>query len=187
MKTRRLLVLVLAICLVIVSGCFQHTFNVGQGAPDGAIAYKHWHHHWLFGLIRPKLQKEVDVEEFCPSGNATIHEEVSFVNGLIGVLIGVIYSPTTVTIRCDNGNETEIELSGEEVSEIVHDPVFLEVVERMFPQRLAEVRLALAREESDRRIAVRAPAPADGEARAYVPGRASSDYRQSPAATKLAQ
>lgn len=133
----------LVLLAVGLTACFQHTYNVGAGAPDGEIVYRHWHHHWIFGLIRPELQKELDLEKFCPSGNATIHQKVSFVNGLVDVLIGFIYSPTTVEIRCDNGERARVELSPEEVTAIVTDPLFLEVVAELAPERLAEARLAL--------------------------------------------
>lgn len=128
------------------TGCFQHTYELGTGAPDGDIVYKHWHHHWLFGLIRPDLQKTLDVDKFCPTGNATIHQETSFVNGLIDVLIGVIYSPTTVTITCDeNGAQTEVEISSEQAARIVADPRFALWVEEAAPERLAEVRMTSPR------------------------------------------
>jgi hypothetical protein len=98
-----------------------------------------WHHHWLFGLIRPEYQEKVLVTMVCPSGNATIHKETTFLNGLIDVLIGFIYSPTTVTITCDDGSQSPIELSSDEVSEIVNDPLFLEVVAEEVPERLEDL------------------------------------------------
>ena len=122
-----------------LAGCFQHTFTVGAGAPDGELVYKAWHHHWLFGLIRPEFQENVLVTKVCPSGNATIHKETTFLNGLVDLLIGFIYSPTTVTITCDDGSQSPIELSASEVSEIVNDPLFLEIVAEQAPERLAEV------------------------------------------------
>lgn len=126
------------------TGCFQHTYDIGTGAPEGEIVYKHWHHHWLFGLIRPDRQKTLEVDDFCPSGNATIHSETSFVNGLIDVLIGIIYSPTTVTITCDEGGaQAEVEVSAEQAARIVRDPRFIRLVEEVAPERLAEVRGAL--------------------------------------------
>jgi hypothetical protein len=130
-----------AICLLL-GGCSQHTYTLGAGAPDGAVVYKAWHHHWLFRLIRPEFQKEVLVSEVCPSGQATIHEETTFLNGLIDVLIGFVYSPTTVTVTCGDGSKKTLELSEEEVAEILHDPLFLEIVAEHLPARLAEAREA---------------------------------------------
>jgi len=158
MSFKRLTATILALFVVLtLAACFQHTFTVGEGAPTGEIVYKHWHHHWLFGLIRPKLQREVALAKFCPSGNATIHEEVTFLNGLIDVLIGVIYSPTTVTIQCDDGTMAELELSAEEVSALVHDPLFLQAVEEVAPDRLAEARTALATELASSQEVVAGP------------------------------
>ena len=141
---KKVLPLTLALAVMLpLAGCFQHTFTVGTGAPDGELVYKAWHHHWLFGLIRPEYQDEVLVSKVCPSGNATIHKETTFLNGLIDVLIGFLYSPTTVTITCDDGSQTEVELSAEEVAEIVNDPLFLEIVAERQPERLVEMRMAL--------------------------------------------
>lgn len=127
---------------VLAAGCLHHTFTVGSGAPDGRQVYKVWHHHWLFGIIRPEHQKNVEVAELCPSGNATIYEKTSFLNGLVDVLVGIIYSPTTVTILCEDGTRTAIELSEDEVAEVVRDPLFLEVVADLVPERMAEVEAA---------------------------------------------
>ena len=127
-----------------VAGCSQHTYIVGAGAPEGEVVYKHWHHHWLFGLIRPERQKELHLDEFCPSGNATVHQEVSFVNGLIDILTGLIYLPTTVEIRCDDGKAAQVVLEEQEVAEIVSDARFLDLVLEVAPERLVETRTAFA-------------------------------------------
>ncbi len=142
---RRACIIVLSLSVALPLGaCFQHTYIIGAGASsDAEPVYKHWHHHWVFGLIRPKHQKELNLEELCASGNATIHEEVTFVNGLIDVLIGFIYSPTTVTITCEDGTSKEVELDQEDVASIVTDPRFASLVRELVPERLAEVEAAL--------------------------------------------
>ena len=136
---------IITIMILAMTGCFKHTYHVGTGAPDGELVYKHWHHHWVFGLIGGEsLDQAIDLKKICPSGNATIHEEISFVNGLVDVLIGIVYSPTTVTIRCAESSEPiEVNLSAEEVTQIVTDPYFILAVERMVPHRLEAVFLAL--------------------------------------------
>jgi len=92
------LVLVMAILMVATVGCFKHTYQIGAGAPDGDLVYDAWHSHWVFGIIGDET---VNVSEVCASGNATIHDEVSFVNGLIASLIGFVWAPTSVTITCE--------------------------------------------------------------------------------------
>ena len=99
--------LVASALVLTLTACLQHTYTIGTGAPAGKQVYKNWHHHWLFGLIRSEHQKELLLADHCPSGNATIHEETSFVNGLVDLLTWFIYSPTTVTILCDGGTEVE--------------------------------------------------------------------------------
>jgi hypothetical protein len=142
MKKATVPTLIIALSLPL-AGCFQHTFTVGAGAPDGDLVYKAWHHHWVFGLIQPEYQEDVLVSQLCPSGNATILKETTFLNGLIDVLIGFLYSPTTVTITCDDGTEAQVELDAEEVAAIVYDPLFLEIVAERAPERIAEVQAAL--------------------------------------------
>ena len=130
--------------VVVLAGCYEHTYVVGAGAPRGRVVYDEWHDHWLGGLIDPG--KELELRRLCPSGNATIHEEVTFLNGLVGALTGEIYAPTTVTVRCRRGRRAQMELSAEEVRQIVTSPEFLEWVAAVAPMLLedaAEAQLAL--------------------------------------------
>jgi len=134
-------------CALLVGGCFRHTFVAGAGAPDGKVVYQHWHHHWLFGLIG---EQDVRLADLCPTGDATIKEEMTFANGVVNVLIGVIYSPRTVTVRCADGKQAEIELDVDQLSRIGRDPRFLEWVEAELPERAQDLRLALAASAVDR-------------------------------------
>ncbi len=144
MKTTKLAILVASALALTLTGCLQHTFSIGTGAPEeGALVYKNWHHHWLFGLIRPEHQEKLELADLCPSGNATIHEETSFVNGLVDFLTWFIYSPTTVTILCDDGTEAEIALSAADLERVIHHPRFPELVAEVVPTRLAETEAAL--------------------------------------------
>ncbi len=139
---KKILISLLMVTLFLaLTGCFKHTYTVGKGAPHGKVVYQHWHHHWLFGIIG---DENINVEDLCPSGNATIYEETSFLNGLIDVLIGIIYSPTTVTVLCDDGSSATIELSEEQVDKIVSHPRFPDMVAELVPERLAEVEMSLS-------------------------------------------
>lgn len=108
-----------------------------MGAPHGDIVHDEWDHHWLGGLIDP--DQELVLREICPSGKATIHEEVSFLNGLVALLTGEIYSPTTVTVRCDTGVSADFDLDEEDIARIVSDPTFLDWIEAVAPDLLQEV------------------------------------------------
>jgi hypothetical protein len=97
MRTKTMVLGLLAV-MVLATGCFHHSYTVGNGAPNGRVVYSKWHSHWLFAIIG---EDKVDVSKLCPSGNATVRNDVTFINGLIGVLIGIVYYPTTVEVFCD--------------------------------------------------------------------------------------
>jgi hypothetical protein len=142
--------LVLLLTMVTAAACYQHQFHIGAGAPAGALVYDQWRHHWLWGLIDPN--SELELRQVCPSGDATIEGEVTFLNGLVSALTSGIYSPTTVRVRCsgtraDSG--LDVALDGDDVSRIVADPAFLPWVGDMIPDRLEEARSASGDRSAD--------------------------------------
>jgi len=120
-------------------GCFKHTYNVGAGGEGGKEVYSEWHAHWLFGIIG---DENVNVKKYCPSGNATIKNKITFVNGLIGAIIGLVYYPTTVTIQCKKGGRATIELTPDQMAKIALDPNFLDFVEDVDPSLVPDARIA---------------------------------------------
>jgi Bor protein len=133
--TKGIRLLSVAALLVGAAGCYQHVFVVGAGAPGGSLVHDEWRHQWLWGLVSPK--NELAIREVCPSGNATILGEVTFLNGLVSALTGGIYSPTTVRVRCTGGSASlDVRLSADDVSRIVAAPGFLQWVGEMAPDRL---------------------------------------------------
>ena len=126
--------------LATTAACYEHTFHVGAGAPAGPVVYQEWQSSWLAGLIG---ERTIQVNRECPSGNATIHDEQTFLNGLVSVLTSGIYSPTTVTIRCAGGRSGDLELTEGEVMTILASPRFLERVEDLLPDRLGEAELGV--------------------------------------------
>lgn len=134
-KTRTLCAAMVAVAL---AGCYRHTIHVGAGAPRGLVVYDHWTHHWLFGLVNP--EEDIYIEDVCPSGNATIRGEATFLNGLVSALTSGIYSPTTVTVRCDSGSSQDLDLNETDVATIVSDPAFLDWVDAVSPELLDEAK-----------------------------------------------
>src|SRR5690606_13293345 len=66
--------------------CHKHSYTVGAGGnTEGEAAYKKWESHWFFGMIG---ESQVKVSEVCPSGNATIKDSRSFLNGLVSAFTG---------------------------------------------------------------------------------------------------
>ncbi|TPV95770.1 MAG: hypothetical protein B7733_08085 [Myxococcales bacterium FL481] len=142
----KLPVLSLAAALVF-GGCMKHTYVVGSGAPtDGEPTRSNkWNAHWAFGIVG---EPTTNLAEVCPSGNATIKEKISFVNGLIGALVGVVYKPTTVEVWCEGGS-AELELSVEQLRIAAHRPEAMELA-RSESRELA-IRLAQARKRDRNR------------------------------------
>lgn len=130
----------LGMVVVAASACYEHTFTVGQGAPTGPVVYSEWHSSWLGGLIG---ERNIAVDQVCPSGNATIHDEQSFLNGLVSVLTAGIYTPTEVKIRCDTGQSVGIELDESEVMSILRAPSFMQRIEHTMPDRIGDVEAGL--------------------------------------------
>ena len=132
--------------IVVVTGCFEHTYTLGAGAPASPVVYGEWQSHWLGGLIGHRTH---ELGELCPSGNATIHDEQTFLNGLVFVLTSGIYAPTTVTIRCSTGQSAQLQLSRKEIASIVTAPAFRERLETVLPGRLREVESGIEVLEED--------------------------------------
>lgn len=133
--------------LVSTTGCFEHTYNAGVGAPAGSVVYDEWQSHWLGGLIG---ERTLDIRTYCPSGNATVHDEQSFLNGLVATLTAGIYAPTTVTIRCDTGGTVGLTLEESELITILSAPAFLEGVQRYAPDRYDEAVTGVRALQQDR-------------------------------------
>ena len=114
-------VLLLAVVSITSAACYRHTINFGDGAPTGELLYDHWEHFWIVGLIG---DKELDVEEICSSGNATIESRQTFLNGLVAALTSGIYAPRTLRLRCEGGEAVSISLESDDVRRIVSDGRF---------------------------------------------------------------
>lgn len=137
-------------------GCFNHKAVVGAGGnEDGEAAYSQWESHWLFGTIG---ESEVDIKELCPSGNATVLDEVSFLNGLVGMFTAIVWYPSTVEVYCDGGGAAPAEeghnddavkvgtvtLTREQALKVALHPRTMQWAQRVAPMKAAELRIAIA-------------------------------------------
>ena len=130
--------------LVAAGACYEHTYQTGSGGAGGAVVYDSWRHHWIGGLISP--DQEMELEEVCPSGNATIHEEMSFLNGPVGALTSGIYTPTKVEVRCREGRNSDLDFSAADIERIVVEPEFVDWVAARAPELLEDALAALPTE-----------------------------------------
>lgn len=89
--------------LLLGSGCYTTTLRNGRPAAPAQIAFdERWHHGALLGIA--ELSGPYALSEACPNGWAEIETETSFLNGLLELVTGSIYSPQTVTVRCAQGS-----------------------------------------------------------------------------------
>lgn len=107
------------VALLACAGCYRATFTTRTRTTNTSPVYnERWNHSVVWGMI--PLSDAVDLDAACPGGEVSeIHEELSFLNGLVSVGtqlaasyavntvtrtgIGmpiVLYRPRTVTVRC---------------------------------------------------------------------------------------
>jgi hypothetical protein len=138
--------LLVAVASAGLVGCFSHTYKVGTGGNTAsAPKYSEWQSHFVYGLIGGG---DVDVRSVCPSGNATVKNKISFVNGLIGSLVGVIYYPTTVEVYCadgaaaastKDGKTSSLVIPAADMREMARDPKVRAWVREVAPEKAAEL------------------------------------------------
>ena len=144
MRKAALLLLSAAMALA-TTGCFKHSYTVGAGANnEGEPTYDHWHSHWLLAIIG---EETIDATKVCPSGNAYVEDRVTFVNGIIGALIGLIYYPSTVRIYCGEGGAPKagatLTLTPEQLRHVALKPGLVDLVREYSPTQAAELSNAI--------------------------------------------
>jgi hypothetical protein len=88
------LVLAFALCCT-ASGCYTYTFDVGQGAQTG-IENKKGNHYLIGGLAPISITDPAELARGADDYTVTITH--TFVDGLLNVLTGGLYSPTTTIV-----------------------------------------------------------------------------------------
>lgn len=88
-----LLVLLLAV------GCYNARITTGL-APSNHTIEEKWAPSWIFGGVSPPL---LEAASQCPNGVAMVHTRHSFLNMLVAVLTGGIYTPMHIIVTCAEG------------------------------------------------------------------------------------
>jgi hypothetical protein len=91
---------VLAALVVVFSGCFHATIETGLPA-SATVIQNDWVHGFVYGLVPPST---MDTKAKCPNGVAKVETQHSFLNGLVAILTGSLYTPITVTVTCASSN-----------------------------------------------------------------------------------
>ena len=93
------------VVLLFVSGCTRIHFDNGTPATvaTNSSTNESWHHNFALSLY--ESSEPVDLQQRCANKEwRSVTTEVSFVNGLAGSavnIVGPIWYPKTVTVKCD--------------------------------------------------------------------------------------
>ena len=81
---------------VVLSGCYHTTVDTGL-PPGTQTLEREWASAWIVGLVPPAV---VETASRCPNGVARMETQISFLNGLVGILTFGIFTPMTLTVTC---------------------------------------------------------------------------------------
>ena len=85
--------------VVVISGCYHTTVNTGK-APGSQTISDDWHTNWFFGIIPGA---DIDASS-CKGGVAKVETQQSFLNGLVGAFVGIVWAPNSVMVTCASGS-----------------------------------------------------------------------------------
>lgn len=106
MKTLRMALLGAA--ALATSACYKIDYVNGPSDPYPAVSQ--WHHIGIYGLV--EFSNPVAIHTICPNGWGKVHNEQSFVNGLVSMIIGRgLYSPYTVEVHCSTGSAYKVQVN----------------------------------------------------------------------------
>ena len=90
----------LSACLFLISisftSCYVNRFDVGKGA-QSSIELRKQNHYFVGGLIATKVSNPVQMAD--GTGDYTVTILHTFLDGVIAVLTGGIYTPTTTIVK----------------------------------------------------------------------------------------
>ncbi|MFT5582796.1 MAG: hypothetical protein ACI9VR_000372 [Cognaticolwellia sp.] len=84
-------------------------YNYGSKV-KGDPEIRDWHHRALWGLV--ELSDPVDISDVCPNGDfARIRTKTSIGNSITTMILGTLYSPSTVQVWCADGDTFRAQVS----------------------------------------------------------------------------
>ena len=85
--------------LTLLSACYIN--NVETGKKSGGQSHTETVPFLLWGLVG---EASFNVDDICPQGVSSIHEEMTPVDGVLNCITCGVYAPRTVTITCSSGS-----------------------------------------------------------------------------------
>ena len=81
---------------LVLTACYHQVVDTGLPAGSTKID-KPWTATWIFGLVPAT---PIDFRTQCPNGVAMVDTQMTFLNGLVGVLTFGIFTPLSVSVTC---------------------------------------------------------------------------------------
>jgi len=95
--------------LLVGAGCYHATIETGA-TPSPMVVRNGFASSWIYGLVPPST---VSTASKCPDGVARVETQLSFVNGLVGVLTLGIYTPMEIMVTCAASRSASAALSAQ--------------------------------------------------------------------------
>jgi hypothetical protein len=96
-------------------GCYKHTIRVGDGAAaTGEPKSSKMELFFIYGLLG---EASFDVKSICPSGNAVVKVQHTFLDGLLNSCSSGLITPTHVEVWC--GGETAEKLPDADIERLL--------------------------------------------------------------------
>lgn len=122
--------------LLVGSACYHAQIETGA-LPSDVVVRNDMATGWLWGLIPPKV---TNVASQCPTGVSRVETTHSFVNGLLNVLTGGIFTPMTIIVTCAKAG-TAMTLPGD-ATVVGYDPADPATLEAAIQEAAATSRRA---------------------------------------------
>lgn len=89
----------MAISTLAFTSCYNSRIYSGSMKPNDAVVEvnKEWNHQWVYGLVSGNNAKMKASEFVDGRKDYMVKTNMSFLNGLVGVVTFGIYTPTTTT------------------------------------------------------------------------------------------
>ena len=80
-----------------LAGCYHAVIDTGKPSTGTVTIDQDWATGWAWGLVPPD---KVDSASKCPAGVSRVETQLSFLNGLVGVVTLGIYTPMQINVTC---------------------------------------------------------------------------------------
>jgi len=87
-----------------LAGCYHAVIDTGKPSTGTVTIDQDWATGWAWGLVPPD---KVDSASKCPAGVSRVETQLSFLNGLVGVVTLGIYTPMQINVTCAMAGNAE--------------------------------------------------------------------------------